>query len=215
MTGEDGTTSIRHLSGKGFFSYHRAGIPLSRSAMSILCPRCRSSNVYRDDRYRVTGTVVGGVGGAAAGFSGIGVGAAAGAAIGSVVPVLGSAIGAITGGLLGAVSGGISGAAIGHGAGHAMDNKHNRHLYRCRRMRQALRPVSVVCGSRQGARPAVCREPERRHFRRGHRPRRGPRHGQQTQQTSVPLPQMRQALRPVSVVCGPRQGARPAVCREP
>lgn len=92
--------------------------------MNIRCPQCGSSRVFKDDRYRTLGT--------AAGLSGVGVGAAAGAAIGSVVPVIGSVIGALTGGLLGAVTGGVSGAALGHKAGHAMDNRHGRHLYRCR-----------------------------------------------------------------------------------
>lgn len=100
--------------------------------MSICCPKCGSFRVVKDDRYRTLGTAAGGVGGAAAGLFNIGVGAAAGAAIGSVVPVLGSAIGALTGGLVGAVTGAVSGAALGHKAGHALDNRHGRHLYRCR-----------------------------------------------------------------------------------
>lgn len=105
----------------------------SRCAMTVRCPRCKSSDVCRDNRYRVLGTTAGGVGGAAAGLSGISAGAAAGAAIGSVFPVIGSAIGALAGGLVGAVTGGASGAALGNQAGHAMDNRYNRHLYRCRK----------------------------------------------------------------------------------
>ena len=105
----------------------------TRFAMTVCCPQCKSTDVYRDNRYRVLGATAGGVGGAAAGLSGVGVGAAAGAAIGSVVPVLGTAIGAITGGLIGALTGGASGAVLGHKVGHSMDNKHGRHLYRCRK----------------------------------------------------------------------------------
>ena len=106
--------------------------------MPVRCPFCKSSDVCRDNRYRVLGTAAGGVGGAAAGVSGISAGAAAGAAIGSVLPGLGTAIGALAGGLVGAVTGAASGAVMGNRAGHAMDNKYNRHLYRCRRVRQAF-----------------------------------------------------------------------------
>ena len=45
--------------------------------MTVRCPRCKSSDVCKDNRYRVLGTTAGGVGGAAAGVSGISAGAAA------------------------------------------------------------------------------------------------------------------------------------------
>ena len=101
--------------------------------MSVRCPICRSTNVMKDDRYRKLGTVLGGTGGAVLGYSGVGLGAAAGAAIGSIIPGLGTAIGAITGGIIGGLTGGATGAVTGHDLGHSMDNKYNKHLYRCRR----------------------------------------------------------------------------------
>ena len=82
--------------------------------MSVRCPVCKSFDVQKDERWRNTGT-------------------AAGAAIGSVIPVLGTAIGALTGGILGALTGGASGAATGHELGSAMDRRHNKRLYRCKK----------------------------------------------------------------------------------
>ena len=96
------------------------------------CPRCKSFNVKKDDRWSNAGMTAGAVGGAATGYAGFSAGAAAGAAIGSVVPVLGTALGALTGGIIGALTGGAGGAVTGHKLGDAADRRYNKRLYRCR-----------------------------------------------------------------------------------